>query len=333
MTLSPSSPATPAQSATGVKSKPLAAVTIGNFDGAHLGHQQLWYKALSRPGGAAEEPTMLTFDPHPRVFLGKKPPGSFLFSQEQKLRAAKEFGLATAKVLPFDSELMATSHHDFYRKILIDAMHASSIIVGEDFCFGAGRLGSIRYLREMAQSDDQPQPYIVPPKFYRGQVISSSRLRQGIEAGEDFGAITAMLGRPYLIEGKVAEGKKLGRTIDIPTINFTDVQQLVPAPGVYYGYLWRPGSGAEEPSVMTLASDRYPALVNIGVNPTLDAPGGPLKVEAHALYPRWQDVLYGKKVGFYFLGKLRDERKFDSLADLKAQIGRDIAWAKAHFTH
>lgn len=329
MTVQQSSPA-PLAGAQSVK--PPAAVTIGNFDGAHLGHQQLWYKALSRPGAATEQPTLLTFDPHPRVFLGKKPPGTFLFSQEQKLRAAKEFGIAAATVLPFTGELLATSHHDFYRQILIDTVGASSIIVGEDFCFGKQRLGTIRYLREMAQGEGQPQPYIVPPKFYRGKVISSSRLRQGIEAGEDFGAITAMLGRPYLIEGRVAEGKKLGRTIDIPTINFTDVDQLVPPPGVYYGYLWRPGSGAADPSIMTLANDRYPALVNIGHNPTLDSAGGPIKIEAHALYPRWQDTLYGKKAGFYVLGKLREECKFGSLAELKAQIGRDIAWAKAHFT-
>lgn len=310
----------------------LSAVTIGNFDGAHLGHQQLWYKALSRPGSPAEQPTLLTFEPHPRIFLGKKQPGTFLFTPEQKLRAAAEFGLGEGHVLTFDQSLLDTSHHDFYHDILLGKMNASSIIVGEDFCFGKGRLGSIRYLREQAQvAGGGPAPHIVPPKFYRGQVISSSRLRQGIEAGEDFGAITDMLGRPYLIEGVVAEGKKLGRTIDIPTINFSEVAQLVPAPGVYYGYLWRPGGSEDRPSVMAIANDRYPALINVGHNPTLDAASGPLKIEAHALYPRWQDVLYGKNVGFYFLGKLRDEQKFGSLAELKAQIGRDIAWAKAHF--
>lgn len=317
-----------------------AAVTIGNFDGAHVGHQQLWYKALSRPGSSAELPTLLTFEPHPRIYLGKKKPGTFLFTPEQKLRAAAEFGLQRTEVLSFNKELFSMSHHDFYQKVLVEQMAASSIVVGEDFCFGSKRLGSISYLRERSRQaalrqEKAPASHIVPPSFYRGKIISSSRLRQAIESGEDFGAITAMLGRPYLIEGVITEGKKLGRTIDIPTMNFSLVQQLIPAPGVYYGYIWRPGGAEQAPSVMSLANDRYPALINVGRNPTLDSaqPDQPLKIEAHALYPRWQDSLYGKRAGFYFLGKLREERKFGSLDELKAQIGKDIAWAKAHFIY
>lgn len=313
-----------------------SAVTIGNFDGAHLGHQQLWYKALSRPSSSAEQPTMLTFAPHPRIFLGKKQPGTFLFTPEQRLRAAAEFGISRCEVLTFDDALFSMSHHDFYHRVLLKKMKATSIIVGEDFRFGAGRLGTIRYLREQGPAADaKAVAHIVPPCYHQGRVISSSRLRQGIEAGEDFSAITAMLGRPYLLEGVVAEGKKLGRTIDIPTINFSQVNQLVPAPGVYYGYLWRPGGSSDKPTVMSLANDRYPALINVGRNPTLEdaKAGDPLKIEAHALYPRWQDTLYGKPVGCYFLGKLRDEQKFGSLDELKAQISKDIAWAKSHFIY
>jgi riboflavin kinase/FMN adenylyltransferase len=289
-------------------------VAIGNFDGVHRGHQAVIGQAISLARDSSLTPLVLTFDPHPSVVLGR---GALpaLTSLERKLellaRQSPDLGVV---VEPFTLELAKTEPADFARRLLVDALGAKVVMVGENFRFGRARSGDFARLTELGLelgfracatglACDEQGP------------ISSTRVRAALERGE-LAVVEALLGRPHSLTGQVVRGQGRGRSIGVPTANLSGFREALPPHGVYAVLVDRKLDGA----FTALAG----GVANFGVRPTLGA--GP-SFEAHLF-----DVdvdLYGAELRVHLLERLRDEQKFSGLDALTAQIGRDMQMARA----
>lgn len=297
-----------------------AVVTIGNFDGCHIGHQSLLAKAFEISKSYQAAPVVYTFDPHPQEFFS----GLYLprlFSRHQKTQAMRELGISQIVTQHFDQAFSEVSHEDFYQNYLRAQLNAKAIVVGEDFRFGHKRLGDVTYLKMQAKKDGLIVEAL-PALTTEGLVVSSSRIRSVISEEGNVALAAKMLGRPYILQGVVAKGQQLGRTLGYPTANLGNVQQLIPKTGVYVGYAHLDTSA----EVMQMKSKLIPMVTNIGYRPTVSQ-SRELAVEAHFLDGQHGE-LYGQKLTLYFVKRLRDEKTFADKSQLIDQIGLDAELAK-----
>lgn len=279
-----------------------SVVTIGAFDGIHLGHQELIRQTV-RHAKERECPSILvTFDRHPAALLAPEKCPMAIASLSQDLRWIETMGCTAAVLLRFDHEMANRSPQAFFDEILVGSLRAEMVVVGHDFRFGKDREGSGEWLSSRIHTE------IVPPLQIGGKRVSSGDIRASIAAG-DVEQAALLLGRPYELEGIVVAGEKIGRTIGYPTINLATADRLaIPADGVYAGSC-------------STSKGVFAAAVGIGMRPVVD--GKSRTIEAFLLeYPG--DSLYGQTVRLEFLQRLRDEIAFDDLGALREQMGQDI---------
>jgi riboflavin kinase / FMN adenylyltransferase len=278
-------------------------VAIGNFDGVHVGHQQLLALAIRRARARGGEAVVLTFDPHPAKVLAARlaPPLICTLARRESLIAGA--GIDAMVIEPFTRELAGLTHTDFVDQILVGALGAREVVVGYDFTYGRARAGNTTTLRETPGLD----VHVVPPFTVDGLVASSTKIREFIHEGNVEGA-AVLLGREFDVEGEVQRGAGRGRSIGIPTANVATDNELLPRPGVYAGHV-----------------DGMNAVINLGRNPTF-VQGGGLSLEAHLL--EFDGDLYNRRVRVGFHSWLRGEERFPSAEALVAQIRKDIDEAK-----
>jgi riboflavin kinase/FMN adenylyltransferase len=292
---------------------PEPAVTVGNFDGVHRGHQSLVAEAVRQARARSGTAVALTFDPHPSRVLSPDKAPSTLMTLEQRAEVLAALGVDRLAVLPFTFELSRESAADFARTVLRDALGARVVVVGESFRFGRGREGDLALLARLGQSlgfDVQG----TKPVFHEGAPISSTRIREALSGGAVARA-REMLGRSYFVDGAVVRGLGRGKTIGLPTANLEVVNETLPARGVYACWCRVLGDGE---------GARRPAVVNIGHRPTFGS--GALSVEAHLL--DFQGEIYGRTVRAEFYERLREERTFAGPEALLRQVGDDVARAR-----
>ena len=288
-------------------------LTLGVFDGLHLGHQRIMQTVVSRAKTIGAIPTAITFDPHPRAVLQPENAPPLLQTLDQRLGALEVLGIEQAIIIRFNRDFAATNAEDFLRDIVFERLKAQEVYLGKGFAFGKGRAGNIDLLRKISSelgffADE------VEEVTLRGQRISSSRIRQLLVAGK-VNLARVMLGRPYGIEGRVVRGQQRGRTIGFPTANLQTVNRVIPKNGVYItatlieGAWWR-------------------SITNIGIRPTFENQAQPT-IETYIL--DWSGNLYGDVIRVRFLHRIRDERKFGGIEELKTQIQKDLRRAKKYF--
>lgn len=290
-----------------------SVVTIGNFDGVHVGHQALLAEVRRRARDLGGPAVAYTFDPHPLRVLDPSicPPSLTDFEQKTELIAA--LGVDVLVRARFDREYAARPPEWFAGEVLGRALGAAEIWAGPDFAFGQGRRGNAAFLR--AQGERWGYTVASLPAFVvDGDRVSSTRVREAVRA-KDFAGAGRLLGRPYALHGPVAHGFSRGRDLGFPTANCVPREECIPPAGVYAA--WAEVEGL-----------RHPAAVNVGTNPTFAQPGAPplLTVEAHLLDgPR---DLYGRQIRIVFVEAIRGEIAFSGAGALIAQIGRDVEKAK-----
>lgn len=281
------------------------AIAIGNFDGMHLGHQALLRQLVAYAQTYKITPSVMTFEPHPREFFMPQNAPARLASMREKLEYFAECGVQHVYVQRFNQAFAAQSPAAFMQ-VLRQQLNANVVMVGEDFCFGAKRAGTVQTLIENGFN-----VIPLPEVQLHGERVSSTLVRNALAAGELVKAHT-LLGRPYSISGKVVHGAKLGRQLGYPTANVHMRHERPALTGVY-----------------AVKLNNLPAVANLGNRPTLE--GIPkLKLEVHVF--DFNGDLYDQHVHVQFFHKLRDEQKFAGLDALKAQIALDALQAKNYFT-
>lgn len=287
-------------------------LTIGKFDGLHLGHQRLLATVRERANALDVCAGLLTFDPHPAAVLHPDGAPPLITPLPDKQQLLHRFGLDVLAVVTFTREFASLRAHEFLT-LLSEGLHPRELVVGPDFGFGYRREGDVAYLREWGGKNDVAI-HVVEPVIVDGERVSGSRVRDLLLAG-NVAQTRRLLGRPPTVTGPVIEGDKRGRQIGVPTANVVPPSdQALPADGVYV-------------SVVQWNGERQPAVTNVGVRPTVD--GTRRLVESHLL--EWSGDLYGRRITTNFLHRLRSEMKFDSFDALVTQIKRDVETAKAWF--
>ena len=302
------------------------AVTIGNFDGVHRGHQALLAAARDDARSRGADMGVLTFDPHPARFFAPKLAPPLLMPLARRLELLQEAGADFTVVEPFDATLAGLGPEQFVTEVLVGALGVGRAVVGHDFSFGKGRAGNTDTLAALGAQHGF-QVTVIPAVTVAGLICSSTKIREFLLEGRVEGA-ALLLGRPPEVSGPVVRGAGRGRTLGIPTANLAVEGELPLRTGIYAAVAELLGDGARpgEP-----APARYRAAVSVGTNPTFNpalegSPGSPapITVEAYLLdYPG--DDLYGSRVRLFFQARLRDERRFDSVEELLAEIERDVA--------
>lgn len=286
------------------------ALAIGNFDGVHLGHQAVLQRLTEKAAASQLTPAVLTFEPHPREFFTPQQAPARLTSLREKLELFAEAGVEQVYVCQFNQRFAAVTAEAFMQNILRDALDARSILVGEDFRFGAGRKGAIADF-EAAGFDLVSLPHVE----LNGVRVSSTAVREALASGE-LNRAAALLGRPYSISGKVVHGDKLGRELGYPTANVHMRHDPPPLFGVYAVKL----QGLHNNDLFGVAS--------LGVRPTVKFKAKPT-LEVH-LFDFDQEI-YGSHVRVQFLQKIRDEMKFPDIETLKHWIKADEQAARDYF--
>lgn len=286
-----------------------SVVTIGNFDGVHLGHREIFRRVVSRAredGGVA---TVLTFVPHPLKLLAPQRAPLLINTYAERERMIAASCIDTLVTLSFDRQLAELDAHDFVTRVLVDALDVRRLIVGYDYAFGRNRQGNSAFLQECGRQFGF-EVEILAAQLRDEEVYSSTRIRELIRAGEVEQAV-ALLGRHFSLEGEVVRGAGRGRELGFPTANLCSDKELLPAPGVYA-------------VKVRCGEELYNGVVNIGENPTFG--GGALSVEVHLF--DYSAELYGKTLRIYFIQRLRDEVRFPSVAALVDAISADVVRAR-----
>jgi len=295
-----------------------SVLVIGNFDGVHIGHQAVLRQAVAEARSLGLSTSVLTFDPHPAAIVGGGAPQR-LTTLERRAELLSDLGIERMYVRRFDAAFAAWQPDRFARDLVVGALRASLVVVGENFRFGAKRAGDLTLLRELgAQLGFGVRVHAVASDE-RGR-YSSTRARKAVVAG-DLDEVRRVLGRPHALTGVVARGDQRGRTIGTPTANLEGIPELLPPNGVY-----------------AVTADRYseadraflplaPGVTNIGVRPTVASGAGKLSVETYLL--DFEGDLYDTRLRVHLVARLRDEKRFGSLDELKALIARDVSDARA----
>jgi len=289
-------------------------LAIGFFDGVHLGHQQIIRQTITDARKHGALALVITFDQHPNTIVapGRVPP--LIYSLPQKLRAIESLGPDATLLIHFDKAFSQKTGEAFIRELACAWSGIQSICVGADFTFGYKRGGNVELLKKLG-AELKFSVHGMAAVSLDGKIVRSTRIREAIRAG-DLDAASQMLGRAYSIAGRVIEGDKLGRKLGFPTANIDPTGLALPPNGVYAIHA-------------IVAGKTHRAVLNIGTRPTLGNPNPPDRIEAHLL--DFNDDLYGQELEIVFSEKLRDEQKFSSLDELKAQIASDIERAKEIF--
>ena len=285
------------------------ALAIGKFDGVHLGHQQLIHELVTQAEEHALAPVVVTFDRHPNYVLNPDNVPLPIIGPRQKARLVAELGVAAMRTLTFDEEFAYLTPEEFVVTHIVP-LRAKLVLVGEGFRFGHKGSGSVETLSELG-SRYGFKAQQVSHVMLEDQKISSTKTRQLIAEGKVFAA-SVLLGRNHQTEGVVEHGRKLGRKLGYPTANLSrDSEGLLPADGVYAGYLYADGV-------------RYPAAHSVGTNDSIEAV--PRLLESHVIGRDDLD-LYGKTVICEYVDQVRPWAKFESVDELTDQIARDVAGA------
>lgn len=285
------------------------AVTIGNFDGVHIGHQELIRRTVAKAAAAGLQSVALTFSPHPVRFFSPKARFYEITSHEEKADLIAGFGIDTLVVESFTGRVGRMLPEEFAREILSRRLRARCVIVGYDFTFGRDRTGTPAALGDIGR-DLGFEVDVVPPLVRGGLIVSSTRIRDLLLAGRVREA-EELLRRPYRISGKVVKGAGRGKKLGFPTANVLFTQELIPLPGVYV-------VDAE------IAGVRRRAVASVGFNPTFGE--NSLGVEVHLL--DFDRDLYGQEISVHFRDRIRDERKFKSVDELVRQIEMDVRYTR-----
>jgi riboflavin kinase/FMN adenylyltransferase len=284
-------------------------VTIGNFDGVHRGHEKLALRLIARAREVGGPAIVFTFDPHPVRLLRPEAAPPPLTWTDRKAQLLDELGVTAVIAYPTDEDLLSLSPQGFFDRIIRQQLAARAMVEGPNFFFGRGRSGNIETLGQFCSQADISLE-VVQPTMIGGQIVSSSRVREALQAG-DVDLARQLLTRPYRVRGMVTHGAGRGAKIGFPTANVEAIDTLLPAQGVYAG------------EAIT-AAGKWPAAVNIGPNPTFGESA--LKVEVHLI--DFAGSLYGQPLEVDFLARLRSIQPFESVAALKSQLTRDVAAAR-----
>lgn len=298
-------------------SSPLEAsvVTIGNFDGVHLGHQQLIENVVREAQYFGVPSVVYTFHPHPVKVLHPERPTFRLFDLKDQQEQFAQRGIEYVILEEFTKEFAQLSPQDFLQNYLVEKLHPKTLVVGHDFSFGADRAGNIPFLEKFC-AEKGIRLIIIPPFQYQGAVVSSSRIREELKNGNVEKA-NELLGRTYYLRGHVEKGFQRGRTIGVPTANIHPDVEFMPRQGVYC-------------TLTKIGGHAHPSITNIGVNPTFHENGqSPIKIESHLF--DFDAHLYGVEVEVYLLHFIRDEMKFPGIDELKIQIQNDMVKARRYF--
>jgi len=298
----------------GIRSLPAplsrAVLTIGNFDGVHLGHQELIRRVRSRADTDGLPSVVMTFEPHPVTVLYPDRQLRRIFNFEDQRRQLETMKVDYLVVEPFSREFSQLSPERYIQDWIYRPFTPVLVVVGYDFTFGANKSGSLSFLQNKAK-DLQFAVDVVAPVKVGEHLVSSSLIRRSIVSG-DIRLANQLLGREFYLEGVVERGAGRGRQLGVPTANLHGHWETLPAQGVYAAWTWVRGQ-------------RWPAAVNLGVNPTFE--NSTLSLEAHLI--GFSGDLYGETLQIQFIDRLRNEIKFSSREALIEQIHRDVAAVKA----
>lgn len=288
-------------------------LTLGVFDGLHLGHQRIMQTVVERARSIGAVPTAITFDPHPRSVLHPDQAPPLLQTLDQRLANFEHLGIEQAIVIRFDGEFAAQDAGIFLRDTVFERLQAKEVYLGKGFAFGKDRGGNIALLRKLSLelgfvADE------VEEVTLRGQRISSSLVRQLLIDGK-VNLARRMLGRPYGVEGQIVRGFQRGRTIGFPTANLKPRNRVVPRYGVYA-------------TATLIDGEWHRSITNVGIRPTFEDGKIP-SIETFVF--DFDGDLYGEVLRVRFLHRIRDERKFSGIDELKVQIERDTNVAKRYF--
>lgn len=288
-------------------------LTLGVFDGLHLGHQLIVRTVAQRAQTIGEVPTVITFDPHPRAVLHPASSPPLLQTLDQKVEGFGVLGIEQTIVVRFTEEFSRVPAEEFLRDVVKERLHAREVYLGKGFAFGHNREGNIELLRRVSQELDFFADE-VPEVKIRGRRVSSSRVRELLLQGK-VNLARRMLGRPYGVEGRVIRGDERGHMLGFPTANLHPQNRVIPARGVYV--------------TGTLIEGQWRrSVTNIGIRPTFEIDTEP-SVETFVM--NWSGDLYGDVIRVRFLHRLRDEKKFRSVEDLQEQIKTDVNQAERYF--
>lgn len=279
-------------------------VTIGNFDGVHLGHQALLTEVKKRAHDLKLESAVITFEPNPKDYFSQNKPQTRISSLREKIELFNEIKIDRVHIIKFNQEFSKVTANEFI-SVLIKQLKVKEIVVGEDFCFGRGREGGIKQL-----SASSIKLNIKNKILMDGKRISSTLIRN-LLANDKLDQANKYIGRPYSISGKVVHGEKRGRKIGFPTANIHMRHNRPPLKGVF-----------------AVKFQNHFGVANLGIRPSIKGEKK-LQLEVHLL--NFSSDLYGQHVSVIFLKKLRDEKKFKSLDELKEQIKLDVIKAKLFF--
>ena len=279
-------------------------VTIGNFDGVHLGHQALLTEVKKRAHDLKLESAVITFEPNPKDYFSQNKPQTRISSLREKIELFNEIKIDRVHIIKFNQEFSKVTANEFI-SVLIKQLKVKEIVVGEDFCFGRGREGSIKQLSASSMKLNIKNKILMD-----GKRISSTLIRN-LLANDKLDEANKYIGRPYSISGKVVHGEKRGRKIGFPTANIHMRHNRPPLKGVF-----------------AVKFQKHFGVANLGIRPSIKGEKK-LQLEVHLL--NFSSDLYGQHVSVIFLKKLRDEKKFKSLDELKEQIKLDVIKAKLFF--
>jgi len=287
-----------------------AVMTIGNFDGVHLGHRFIFLKLVEEARRADCPAVVISFDPHPKMVLHpERQPFYLITSLEEKIRLIADLGIDTLLLIPFSLDYARMTAEAFVRETLWEKLQISKILIGHDYTFGRGKEGNETFLTEAGRHLGFAVE--VTNAFCIGDtVISSTKIRDALLAGE-VGFAATLLGRPYNLSGRVVSGNRRGGGLGFPTANIAPDKELVPARGVYAVRCLHEG-------------ERHDGVLNIGFNPTFA--DGKLSIETHIF--DFHRNIYGEILDVHFIERIRDEVRFTSPEQLITQIDRDIVRAR-----
>lgn len=291
-----------------------SAITIGNFDGVHQGHREILRRVIAVASENQWQSTALTFDPHPLKLVAPARAPRLLTTVEERARLIQLCGIDRVVILPFTAAVAQLSPEDFVREILVNKLQARAVLVGDNFRFGNRTAGNARTLEELG-GQYSFESEIVPAVQWRKRSISSSEIRELIEAGEVSRACR-MLGHPYSLSGMVVRGQGIGSKQTVPTLNLDTQAEIVPKIGVYVTRTFDAGRVRQ-----------WPSITNVGYRPTFNGHG--LTIETYLLAPL--EGATPEAISVEFLKWVRAERKFENPEALKSQIFRDVGRAQAYF--
>ena len=292
-----------------------SALTIGNFDGVHVGHRRILRRLKALADERGWKPSVLTFDPHPTRVVAPERSPRLMTSPEQRAALMAEEGILQVLILPFTPQLAQLSPETFVRQLLVERLDARAVLVGDNFRFGYRHSGDTRLLEKLGRQLGF-ETVIVPAVAWRGRTVSSSGIRELIQAGR-VSLAARCLQHAYALQGPVVSGRGVGSKHTVPTLNLAPEAEIIPARGVYVTHTRDLERGCA-----------WESITNVGYRPTFGA-SDELSIETYLLAPLSGDA--PRRIRVEFLWRVRDERKFETPDALRAQILKDVRVAQNYF--